>query len=364
MSPLVASAPGRVNLIGEHTDYNGGLCLPVALPQRTTVSLVKRDDQALSLSSAQEDDVWEGSVEDRPDGWAAYVAGVVSMLREAGHDVPGFDASIDSEVPVGAGLSSSAALECSVATALAGLLGLDLSDRAERRRLATACIRAETEYVGAPTGGMDQTIAMLAEPGHALLLDFADGSAIPVELPLEDADLVLLVIDTRVSHALTDGSYGDRRAECAAAAEALGRSSLRDVSLDAVEELADPVLRRRARHVVTENLRVLSAVGAIGDRDWQALAGLLDASHSSMRDDFEISSTELDLAVETAGRAGALGARMTGGGFGGSAVALVPESAVSAVQDAVTAAFAQDRHTAPAYLVATPGEAARIERLG
>jgi len=363
MSPLVASAPGRVNLIGEHTDYNGGLCLPVALPQRTTVSLVARTDQALSLSSAQEDDVWEGSVEDRPDGWAAYVAGVVSMLRESGHDVPGFDASIDSEVPVGAGLSSSAALECSVATALAGLLGLDLSDRAERRRLATVCIRAENEYVGAPTGGMDQTIAMLAEPGHALLLDFADGSEIPVELPLEDAGLVLLVIDTRVSHALTDGSYGDRRAECAAAAEALGRSSLREVSLDAVEELPDPVLRRRARHVVTENLRVLSSVGAIGDRDWQALAGVLDASHTSMRDDFEISSTELDLAVETARTAGALGARMTGGGFGGSAVALVPESAVSAVEEAVTAAFARAGHRPPAYLVATPGEAARIESL-
>src|SRR5215218_3455134 len=220
MSPLVASAPGRVNLIGEHTDYNAGLCLPVALPQRTTVSMVARTDRALSLSSAQEG-VWEGSVEDRPDGWAAYVAGVVFVLRDNGYDVPGFDAVIESEVPVGAGLSSSAALECSVAVALAGLLELDLTDRAERRRLAAACIRAENEYVGAPTGGMDQTIAMLAEPGHALLLDFSDGSAIPVELPLEDAGLVLLVIDTRVSHALTDGSYGDRRSECSAAAEAL-----------------------------------------------------------------------------------------------------------------------------------------------
>ena len=361
MSPLVASAPGRVNLIGEHTDYNGGLCLPVALPQRTTVSVVARTDRALSLSSAQEDGVWEGAVEDRPDGWAAYVAGVVFVLRDDGYDVPGFDAVIESEVPVGAGLSSSAALECSVATALAGLLELDLTDRAERRRLAAACIRAENEYVGAPTGGMDQTIAMLAEPGHALLLDFADGSAIPLELPLEDAGLVLLVIDTRVSHVLTDGSYGDRRSECAAAAEALGRPSLRDVPLDAVEALADPVLRRRARHVVTENLRVLTSVGAIGDRDWSALARLLDESHTSMRDDFEISCTELDLAVESARAAGALGARMTGGGFGGSAVALVPESAVPQVQEAVTAAFARDGHREPAYLVATPGDAARVD---
>jgi galactokinase len=361
MSELVASAPGRVNVIGEHTDYNGGLCLPVALPQRTSVSLVPRSDLVLSLSSAQEDGTWEGSVEDRPKGWTAYVAGVVSVLRECGYDVPGFAASIDSDVPVGAGLSSSAALECSVATAIAALLERDLSDPAERRRLIAACIRAENEYVGAPTGGMDQTIAMLAERGHALLLDFADGSAIPVELPLEPAGLVLLVIDTRVSHALTDGSYGDRRSECAAAAEALGRASLRDASLGAVEGLADPVLRRRARHVVTENLRVLSSVGAIGDRDWEALAQLLDDSHTSMRDDFEISCTELDLAVETAGSSGALGARMTGGGFGGSAVALVPRKAVEGVQSAVTAAFVGAGHTEPAYLVATPGDAARVE---
>jgi galactokinase len=363
MSPVVASAPGRVNLIGEHTDYNGGLCLPVALPQRTTVSLVARTDHALSLSSAQEDAVWEGSVEDRPDGWASYVAGVVAVLRDDGYDVPGFDAAVDSDVPVGAGLSSSAALECSVATALAGLLELDLADRAQRRRLAQACIRAENEYVGAPTGGMDQTIAMLAEPGHALLLDFSDGSAIPVELPLEAAGLVLLVMDTRVSHVLTDGSYGDRRSECSAAAEALGRSSLRDVPLDAVEGLPDAVLRRRARHVVTENMRVMSSVGAIGDRDWDALAELLNASHTSMRDDFEISCTELDLAVETARTAGALGARMTGGGFGGSAVALVAESAVPAVRTAVTAAFARGGHAEPAYLLATPGDAARLEGL-
>ncbi len=364
MSPLVASAPGRVNLIGEHTDYNAGLCLPVALPQRTTVSLVVRTDRALSISSAQEETAWEGSVEDRPGGWPAYVAGVVAVLREDGYDVPGFDATVDSEVPVGAGLSSSAALECSIATAVAGLLELDLASRGERRRLAQACIRAENEYVGAPTGGMDQTIAMLAEPGHALLLDFADGSAIPVELPLEDAGLVLLVIDTRVSHTLTDGSYGDRRSQCAAAAEALGRSSLRDVPLEVVEGLPDPVLRRRARHVVTENMRVMSSVGAIGDRDWEALAQLLDASHTSMRDDFEISCVELDLAVETARTAGALGARMTGGGFGGSAVALVAESAVPEVRSAVTEAFARGGHVEPAYLVATPGDAARLEEPG
>ena len=363
MPAVVASAPGRVNLIGEHTDYNRGLCLPLALPQRTTVTLVPRHDLRLRLSSAQEDDDWEGVVEDRPGGWAAYVAGVVQALRADGHDVPGFEATVDSDVPVGAGLSSSAALECAVATAVARLLGLDLADRVVRRRLALACMRAENDYVGAPTGGMDQSVAMLAEPGHALLLDFDDGSAVPVGLPLDDADLVLLVIDTRVSHALTDGDYGNRRAESADAARALGVDSLRAVDAGRVEELEDDVLRRRARHVVSENLRVLSAVGAIGDRDWDALARVLDASHASMRDDFEISCRELDLAVETARSAGALGARMTGGGFGGSALALVPRHAVDGVQSAVSSAFGEAGLADPAYLRATPSDAARLESL-
>ena len=362
MTVLVASAPGRVNLIGEHTDYNGGLCLPLALPQRTTVTLTPRDDEMLSLTSAQESDRWEGRVEDHPGGWAAYVAGVVAMLRADGHTVPGFAATIDSDVPLGAGLSSSAALECAVAVGAAGLLGLDLDDET-RGMLARACMRAENDYVGAPTGGMDQTISMLGRPGHALLLDFTDNGVTPVALPLEDDGLVLLVVDTRVSHTLTDGSYGDRRSECAAAAAALGLDSLRAADLDAVARLEAPVLRRRARHVVTENARVLDAVVALGSRDWTALAGVLDASHTSMRDDFEISCAELDLAVDTSRAAGALGARMTGGGFGGSAVALTPVDALTAVQDAVTAAFASAGHRAPAFLVVTPGDAARVDRL-
>jgi len=359
--PLVASAPGRVNLIGEHTDYNGGLCLPLALPQRTTVTLVPRADDVLRLTSEQEPGGWEGRVEDRPEGWAAYVAGVVSVLRADGHDVPGFAAAVDSAVPLGAGLSSSAALECAVAVGVAGLLGLDL-DVDTRRTLVRACIRAENDYVGAPTGGMDQTVAMLARPGHALLLDFADGGVTPVRLPLEESGLALLVIDTRVSHSLTDGSYGDRRSECARAAQALGLESLRAADLPAVERLDDPVLRRRARHVVTENARVRDAVSALAAGDWPALADALDASHASMRDDFEISCAELDLAVGTARASGALGARMTGGGFGGSAVALVPDEALEPVRTAVTDAFGRAGHRAPAYLVAVPGDAARLDR--
>ena len=362
MPALVASAPGRVNLIGEHTDYNRGLCLPLALPQRTTVTLAPRDDLVLSLSSAQEDDTWEGLVEDQPAGWAAYVAGVVMMLRADGYAVPGFDARIDSEVPVGAGLSSSAALECATAVAVAGLLDLDL-DQATRRALADACIRAENDYVGAPTGGMDQTVAMLGREGFALLLDFDDGGVTPVALPLDDAGLTLLVIDTRVSHSLTEGSYGDRRSECAKAAEVLGVGSLRETDLASVERMDDPVLRRRARHVVTENQRVRDAVAALEAGDLTSLSATLDASHVSMRDDFEISCRELDLAVESARANGALGARMTGGGFGGSAVALAPARELEGIQGAVTEAFAAAGATAPAYLVATPSDAARVDRV-
>jgi galactokinase len=357
---LVASAPGRVNLIGEHTDYNRGLCLPLALPQRTTVRLTPRDDARLRLSSAQESD-WEGEVEDHPDGWAAYVAGVVGALRDDGLDVPGFDATVDSDVPLGAGLSSSAALECAVATGVAAHLGLDLETEDVRRRLASACMRAENDYVGAPTGGMDQTVAMLGRRGHALLLDFDTDDVVPVPLPLEQADLQLLVVDTRVSHTLTDGSYGDRRSECAEAAQALGVESLRQVSLDDLTGLIDPMLRRRARHVLTENTRVRDAVTALGAGDWTGLGAVLDDSHTSMRDDFEISCRELDLVVETARAAGALGARMTGGGFGGSAVTLVPTEHVDAVRHEVTSAFDDARLRRPAYLVAAPGDAARVD---
>jgi galactokinase len=359
MPAVVASAPGRVNLIGEHTDYNGGLCLPLALPQRTTVSLTLRTDQRLGLHSAQEDDAWEGSVDDRPDGWTAYVAGVVAVLRDDGHDVPGFDAAVDSDVPLGAGLSSSAALECATAVAVAALIGLDLDD-AGRRRLADACRRAENDYVGAPTGGMDQTVAMLARPGHALLLDFADDSVTPVRLPLDESGLVLLVIDTRVSHALTEGSYGDRRAECSAAAVALGVEHLSQAGLAAVEALADPVQRRRARHVLTENARVLTAVDLIGAGDWPGLGEVLDASHASMRDDYEISCEELDLATDTARAHGALGARMTGGGFGGSSIAIVPAAAVPTIRAAIEDAFAARGFALPdSFPVEASGPAAR-----
>jgi galactokinase len=210
---------------------------------------------------------------------------------------------------------------------------------------------------------MDQIVAMLGRPAHALLLDFGDDSVTPVPLPLDEAGLVLLVIDTRVSHALTDSSYGDRRAECTAASEALGVDVVSQADPAAVEALADHVLRRRTRHVLSENTRVRRAVSLIGTQDWPGLGAVLDASHASMRDDFEISCRELDLAVASARSAGALGARMTGGGFGGSAVALVAGAQVDEVARAVTEAFAQADLRDPAYLVATPGDAARVETL-
>ena len=360
---VVGRAPGRVNLIGEHTDYNGGLCLPVALPHATYAACAPRDDDLLSISSAAFDEPWQGRVASlapgEVPGWAAYAAGVVWALREDGIAVPGLDVHLDSTVPVGAGLSSSAAVECAVAVAAVVLAGEELDDPL-RERLLAACIRAETEMAGAPTGGMDQAIALFGAPDSALLLDFADDSRRRVRLAVAEADLALLVIDTRVSHALTDGSYGDRRAECAAAAEELGVGLLSEAAGWAT--LADPVLQRRTRHVLTENQRVRDSVRALEASDWPSLGGLMNASHASLRDDFEISCPELDVAVATAVEAGALGARMTGGGFGGSAVALVPAARVDAVVRAVDTAYAAHGWGAAAYLLATPGEAAAALR--
>jgi galactokinase len=285
---------------------------------------------------------------------------VLWALREDGLDLPGIDLAIDSTVPLGAGLSSSAAVECSVAVAAAGLLGTDL-DEDTRRRFVSACIRAESEVAGAPTGGMDQTVSMLASDGAALLIDFTAHSTTDVPVPLAEAGLALLVTDTRVSHALTDGGYAARRADCDAAAAALGVATLREATLEGISTLDDERIRRRATHVVTEIARVEDTVAAFAAADWDAVGGAFAASHRSMRDDFEISCPELDVAVATAIEAGAIAARMTGGGFGGSSVAVVPEARIEAVVRAIDTAFVAEGFRAPAHLRAEPkGRAAVV----
>nr|WP_217634183.1 galactokinase [Raineyella antarctica] len=346
----VWAAPGRVNLIGDHVDYNQGLCLPIALPHRTYVALAPRSDGRVRMVTGLDDGQrWDGSLSEiRPGGvadWVAYCAGPAWSLLRAGIDVPGFDLAIASCVPMGAGLSSSAAVECAVGLGLAELAGHPMGDDAGRSRLAQLCTEAENQVAGAPTGGMDQAASLRARTGHALLLDCELDTVTHVRLPLEDWGLELLVIDTQASHALSDGQYGQRRAACERAAALLGVDSLRQVAegtdpecLDAVlSMLADPVLARRARHVVTEIWRVGAFVSALGAGDLVRAGRLMVQSHLSLRDDFEVSVRELDVVVDAALAAGALGARMTGGGFGGSAVALVPASAVRTVASAVMA---------------------------
>jgi galactokinase len=348
-------APGRVNLIGEHVDYNGGRCLPVALSQVTSALVTLRDDHVLAVTSSER--TWTGRVESLEDApsWVLYVAGVLLEL-----DVTtGMDIVITSDVPIGAGLSSSAALECSVAVAVNAALGLGRTSE----QLVAVCVRAESETVGAPTGGLDQTIAVYAEPAQALLIDFATGEREQVPFDPADHGLAVLVIDTRVSHELTDGGYGSRRDEAWEAARRLGLEHDALASATNLDGLPEPLLRR-ARHVVSEVIRVDEFVAALHADEWGLLGPLMDASHASLRDDYEVSCDELDVAVETARQAGALGARMTGGGFGGSAIALVPLERVAAVQAAVATAFVAHGWGEPDFFVAEPGRGAHLGQLG
>jgi galactokinase len=359
----VWSSPGRVNLIGEHTDYNEGFALPFAIGDRAWVAVALREDGKLRMRSVQKPD---GDAEvgldelapGRPGGWAAYVAGVVWAAREAGHQVSGADVVVDGRVPLGSGLSSSHALECAVATALDELTGTGLG----RDDLARLALVSENDFVGAPTGMMDQLASLRATAGCALFLDNRSLAVEQVPLDPAAAGLRLFVLDTRVHHGNADGAYGDRRAACERAVALLGVSALRDVT---VEDLGDALarlpeeLQGRVRHVVTEDGRVLDAVTALRAADWAALGLLMNASHESLRDDYEVSCDELDVAVSAARSAGALGARMTGGGFGGSAIALVPDAAVGAVTDAVTVAFADRRWELPIVLEVSPSDGAR-----
>lgn len=343
----VWSAPGRVNLIGEHTDYNGGLVLPLAIDRRTTCTMTPREDRILRVSSAAATgDAVQIAIDDlSPDavtGWSAYALGVAWALQELGADlsaVTGFDISLDSDVPIGAGLSSSAAIECSVAVALNELWGLGLTPM----ELARAGRLAENSAVGAPTGIMDQAASMLGELDHAVFLDCTTEVAQTVPLHLEENDLALLIVDTRVEHAHATGGYAERRASCEKGAAAMGVTLLSELSVDdlpILRERVDEETFRRVRHILTENQRVVDTVDVLRDKGPLAIGELLCASHASMRDDFEISVPQMDLAVETAMANRAIGARLTGGGFGGSMVALVYQADVEPISAAIAAAFA------------------------
>ncbi len=365
------AAPGRVNLIGEHVDYNGGRCLPIALPQRTYCAARRRSDGVLWVTSGADHPPWEGAIVDLAPsggrGWARYVAGAVWALRRAGVDVPGLDVTIDSDVPIGAGLSSSAALICAVAIAAADLAdATELIDADDRAALTAICVDAETAFVGAPTGGMDQAAALRTRAGHALLLDCRDESVEHLAFDLGAVDLALLVIDTGVVHDHVEGGYGDRRRGCERAARRLGVHTLREIADatqpgdvdEALRVLVGDVTLPLARHVVTEMHRVDEAAAMLRAGHPAALGPLLDASHASLRDDFAVSCPELDVAAESATAAGALGARLTGGGFGGAAIALVPAGQVGDVATAVDAALAATDLTRPMFLLATAGGAA------
>ncbi|HEX7322673.1 MAG TPA: galactokinase, partial [Mycobacterium sp.] len=337
------SAPGRINLIGEHTDYNGGFAVPIALPQRTTVTFTPQDVDAVTVRSDHADgpvrvplDTVPGQVAD----WGAYVAGVIWSLRAAGYPVPGGSMTIGSDVQIGSGLSSSAALECAVLGALTSATGTRIG-RIEQARIAQ---RAENEYVGVPSGLLDQLAALFAEPATALLIDFRDTAVHPVDFDPDASGVALLLIDSRARHRHAGGEYAARRASCERAAAELGVDSLRDVQhrgVAVLDGVTDPVDARRVRHVLTENDRVLDFVAALAERDYAAAGRLFTASHASMRDDFEITTAHIDLIAETAVAAGAYGARMTGGGFGGCVIALAPAELTLKVGDAVRAAVTE-----------------------
>jgi galactokinase len=346
----VWSAPGRVNLIGEHTDYNQGLALPIGLPLRAFVAARRRPDRIVRLWSAQTSELVTCSLDDLAPGvvkgWSAYAVGVLWALEQNGFGVHGIDLAIDGQVPLGAGLSSSAALECAVAVAASELfaLGLHGKDDTKRAELAALCAFAENAFVQAPTGGMDQLASLRCQADHAMLLDIREGTVEQVPLPLAEHGLAILVMDTQVEHALVDGQYASRRQACERAAAALGVESLREIDaadLDSsLRRLPEGPIRHRVRHVVTEIDRVIRTVESLRAVDFEQVGKLFDASHESLRYDFEVSCPELDLAVQTARDSGALGARMTGAGFGGSAIALVPGHLLSDVADAVVGAFA------------------------
>jgi galactokinase len=365
----VWSAPGRVNLIGEHTDYNDGFVMPFALPQRTAVAARARTDGLLRVTSVGDDGRQQHAPPlavaelepGLPTGWVGYPAGVAWALRD--HEVHGgADLVIAGDVPTGAGLSSSAALECAVALALLGLSGREIGpDTGQRAEIARWAQRAENDFVGVPSGVLDQMAAMCCTAAHVLFFDVRFGRSEQVPFDAGADGLEVLVIDTRADHALADSAYGERRRGCERAAKLLGVPALRDIGAEgmaaAVRDLPAE-LAPLVRHVVTENGRVLDTVELLRLGKLTDVGPLLTASHASLRDDYRVSCAELDVAVAAALDAGALGARMVGGGFGGSAIALIPTEDRPVVESAVASAFAEHSFGQPRMFVARPSAGA------
>ena len=355
---LLVRSPGRVNLIGEHTDYNDGFVLPIAMTQALYVAARKRPDRQLRVHTTAYNETVELDLEDLGDPgrpkWANYVKGVAALLQADGIVLAGGDLLIDSEVSLGGGVSSSAALEVGTANALLALAGR----RLDPVPLALLCRQAEHRYAASPCGIMDQFICVLGREGHALLLDCRSQEY--EHIPADLAGMVLAVMDTQVKHEIGQSQYPVRQQQCQEGLQRIqsvepGVQSLRDVSVEALDRSADrmdPVVARRCRHVVTETERTVRAAGALRDGDAAAFGRLMNASHASLRDDYEVSCSELDaLASVAASVDGVYGARMTGGGFGGCAIALVDEGAVDALTDAIKRDY--DAHQAKPALVCT-----------
>jgi len=364
VSPIRYAAPGRINLIGEHTDYNLGFALPIALPERTVVTYVPDDMPAIAVRSDTQDGDVRIPLDTTPgdmQGWAGYVAGVMWALRTAGHRIQGGTMSITSDVEMGSGVASSAALECAVLGALTSAIGV----RGDRIELAQIAQRAENDYVGAPTGLMDQLASLCGEPRKALMIDFQALTVRSVAFDPEASDIALLLINSRAPHQHAGGEYASRRASCERAAADLGVSSLREVQatdLTVLAAVTDPVDARRARHILTDNQRVLDVVAALKESDFTAIGRLFNASQASMRDDFEITTGHIDLIADTAVEAGALGARMTGGGFGGCVIALAPLDMAGRIADAIRSAVADAGYNAPTISRTRAGQGAELLR--
>lgn len=361
----VASAPGRVNLIGEHTDYNDGFVLPMAIEHRTAIAASLTNDQIVTLHSLTTGDVATFKINDElkpgvPD-WSNYVRGVIAGFQKLKLPVKGFNAVIDSNVPLGSGLSSSAALEVATATLLEAMTGISLNPVNK----ALLCQLAEHEFAGVPCGIMDQFISAMGRKDHLLLIDCRSQKGELV--PFNDPTLEILIINTNVRHSLADGEYGKRRAQCEAAAKALNVSALRDATLadlEAAGSKLDPLIFRRARHVIGENDRTTEAAHCLRGGQWERLGTLMYESHASLRDDYEVSCEELDLVVDLARNigldGGVIGCRMTGGGFGGCCVALVRADAASRISTKIGEEYLAKTGKPATLFLTRPGSGAAV----